>query len=508
MISASKWTVNICKNFATLTNMDSDVQNTELGSVIHCGNLSMKTTHPELFSLFSQAAPVVKIILKKDEKTSKAYAFVTMKSEEDVKKVIEKFNYFTLHDKQMIITTPSAKASYLPEANIFVKNLPPMLTSKDLNSIFKVFGTIISCKVVTDDKGQSKGIGFVQYSTVKAAHKAISSCKNAKISGYLLEVMPYGKPIKETKNSSEHGVPTFTNCFVKNFPINMSEETLKSILEKIGPVNSVYFPKEKFTSNSGYACVNFENPEDAVKAIEELHGKLTFDPEECGGCEFVPTSPFYIQKAEKRNVRVEALKKQVEKLGLEGKQFKKNLYISNIPDSFSQEEILEIFSQFGTVISIQVHKTNENSNKQYGYICYNSAEEAALAFEKLDGTFLDHNRLQISYYKNKDERIAEEDKSKARFSSKETSRSAGISKLVQSLVSTVERTASLYKKDWKVVDATTPFEFSHKIAKEFLLLSDDEVKEMISSSDILEQKIKSILEAKRKNAKPSREESL
>jgi polyadenylate-binding protein len=320
--------------------MDSDAPNTELGSVIHCGNLSMKTTHPELFSLFSQAAPVVKIVLKKDENTSKAYAFVTLKSEEDVKKVMEKFNYFTLHEKQMIITTLSAKASYLPEANIFVKNLPPMLTSKDLNSIFKAFGTVISCKVVTDDKGQSKGVGYVQYSSAKAASKAISTCKNAKIRGYLLEVMPYGKPIREAKPTSESSIPTFTNCFVKNFPINMSEETLKSILEKVGPVNSVYFPMDKFASNSGYACVNFENPDDAAKAIEELHGKLTFTEEECGGKQFIPHSPFYIQKAEKHKVRFEALKKQVEKLGLEGKQYKKNLYISNIPDSFSQEEIL------------------------------------------------------------------------------------------------------------------------------------------------------------------------
>lgn len=488
--------------------MDSDVQNTEFGLIVHCGNLSMKTTHPELFNLFSQVAPVVKIGLRKDENAGKAYAFVTLKSEEDAKKIIEKFNYFALHEKQMIITTYNAKANYLPEANIFVKNLPPMLTSKDLNSIFKVFGNIVSCKVVTDDKGQSKGVGFVQYSNAKAAVKAIASCKNAKISGYLLEVMPYGKPAKEPKAPTEPVVPTFTNCFVKNFPTNMSEETLKAILEKFGPVNSVYFPLEKFSSNCGYACVNFEKPEDAVKAIEALHGKLTFTSEECGGSKNIPSAPLYIQKAEKRKVREEALKKQVEKLELEGKQLKKNLYISNIPDSFSQEEILEIFSQFGEVISIQILKTNETSNKQFGYVCFNTPEEATVAFEKLDGTFLDHNRLQISYYRNKHERSAEEEKTKTKFASKENTRSAGISKLVQSLVSTVERTAPLYKNDWSVVEATTPFDFSHKIAKEFLLLSDDEVKEMISSSAILEQKIRDILDSKRKNSKSLPEESL
>ncbi|XP_077301521.1 uncharacterized protein LOC143922169 [Arctopsyche grandis] len=488
--------------------MDSDVQNIESGFMIHCGNLSMKTTHPELVNLFSQVAPVIKIGLRKKDSTSKAYAFVTLKSEEDVQKVIEKFNYYTLHEKQMIITTYSSTTKYLPEANIFVKNLPPMLTSKDLYLILKAFGTIISCKVATDDKGTSKGFGFVQYSTVKAAKKAISTCQNAKISGYVLEVMLYDKPIKEEKAEVVPVVPTFTNCFVRNFPAGMSEESLKTILEKVGPVNSIFFPLDRFSNPIGYACVNFEKPEDAISAIEKYHGTLTFTPEECGGEEFVPTSPFFIQKAEKKKVREEALRKQLEKLSLEGKQLKKNLYVSNIPDTFSEDEISQIFSQFGTVTSIQIRKTSTTSNKQFGYVCFNTSEEAALAFEKVDGTFLDHNRLQISYYKNKLERAADEQKPKIKFNGKDQMHSAGISRLVQSLVNTVERIANLYKNDWEVVEANSPSDFSHKIAKEFVLLPDDEVKEMISSSTILEEKIQKILDTKRKTINNQEKEKL
>lgn len=488
--------------------MDNDVQNSEPALTIHCGNLSMKTTHPELVNLFSQVAPVIKIGLRKKEATSKAYAFVTLKSEEDVQKVIEKFNYYTLHEKQMIITTYNTSPKYLPEANIFVKNLPPMLTSKDLNLIFKAFGTILTCKVATDDKGESKGFGFVQYSTAKAAKKAIATCQNAKISGYVLEVMPYDKPVKEVKAVVEPSAPSFTNCFVRNFPVGMTEDSLKAILETVGPVNSVYFPLDKFSSTFGYACVNFENPSDAVAAIEKFHEKLTFTPEECGGAQNVPNAPFFIQKAEKKKVREEALKKQVEKLTLEGKQLKKNLYISNIPESFSEDEISKIFSQFGKVMSIQIRKTNTISNKQFGYVCFNTPEEAALAFEKVDGTFLDHNRLQISYYRNKFERSLDEQKPKTKFNGKDQNHSVGISKLVQSLVNTVERIANLYKNDWEVVEASTPFDFSHKIAKEFILLPDEEVKEMISSSTILEEKIQNILDSKRKNINNQEKENL
>lgn len=57
--------------------------------------------------------------------------------------------------------------------NIFVRNLDPSVTTKALHDTFAQYGSILSCKVVTDMHGQSKGYGFVHYDTMEAAENAI-----------------------------------------------------------------------------------------------------------------------------------------------------------------------------------------------------------------------------------------------------------------------------------------------------------------------------------------------
>jgi len=59
-------------------------------------------------------------------------------------------------------------------ANIYVKNLDDNVDDEKLQQEFSRFGTIVRAKVMADDKGNSKGFGFVAFQNAEDATRAIN----------------------------------------------------------------------------------------------------------------------------------------------------------------------------------------------------------------------------------------------------------------------------------------------------------------------------------------------
>eukprot|EP01066_Platyproteum_vivax_P017023 Platyproteum_vivax@DN7279_c0_g1_i1.p1 len=57
--------------------------------------------------------------------------------------------------------------------NLYVKNLEDSIDDEKLREMFEEFGNITSSKVMRNDKGVSRGFGFVCFSTNDEAHKAV-----------------------------------------------------------------------------------------------------------------------------------------------------------------------------------------------------------------------------------------------------------------------------------------------------------------------------------------------
>lgn len=62
--------------------------------------------------------------------------------------------------------------------NLYVKNLEDTINDERLQASFSAYGTITSAKVMCDEKGRSKGFGFVCFSTPEEATKAVTEMNN------------------------------------------------------------------------------------------------------------------------------------------------------------------------------------------------------------------------------------------------------------------------------------------------------------------------------------------
>ena len=74
-------------------------------------------------------------------------------------------------------------------SKIYVGNLSFNVAEEALLSTFEKFGSVSSCKIITDrDTGRSKGFGFVEMSNSQEAEQAISGLNGNEMDGRQLKV--------------------------------------------------------------------------------------------------------------------------------------------------------------------------------------------------------------------------------------------------------------------------------------------------------------------------------
>ena len=121
--------------------------------------------------------------------------------------------------------------------NVFIKNLDKTIDNKAIYDTFSAFGNILSCKVATDDKGNSKGYGFVHFETEDAANTSIDRVNGMLLNGKIVYV---GKfiPRKEREKELGEKAKLFTNVYIKNFGEDFDDDKLKEMFELYGKITS------------------------------------------------------------------------------------------------------------------------------------------------------------------------------------------------------------------------------------------------------------------------------
>lgn len=151
--------------------------------------------------------------------------------------------------------------------NLFVKNLDKGVDNRALHDTFSLFGNILSCKVVTDDSGKSKGYGFVHFESDEPAMTAVERVNGMKIGAKEVFVGPFHKRAEHPCGK----VDNFTNLYLRDFPSSWREKQIEQVFSEFGTVTSTWLSADKLARP--FACVNYSDVAAAKAAVEALNGR-------------------------------------------------------------------------------------------------------------------------------------------------------------------------------------------------------------------------------------------
>jgi len=167
---------------------------------LYVKNLDPEMTQVEFEQLFAQFGAVTSALISVDEEgKSKGFGFVNYERHDEAQKAVDSLHDSEHYGRKIFVARAQKKAEREEElrrsyeqakmeklskyqgVNLYIKNLEDDVDDDKLRAEFEVFGAVTSCKVMRDDKGTSKGFGFVCFSTPDEATKAVAEMNNKMI---------------------------------------------------------------------------------------------------------------------------------------------------------------------------------------------------------------------------------------------------------------------------------------------------------------------------------------
>ena len=150
--------------------------------------------------MFEPYGMITSAVIQADEDgKNKGFGFVNFETHDQAAKAVEALHDNEINGKRLFVARAQKKQEREEElrrsfeaakmeklskwqaVNLYVKNIDDDMEDEKLRGEFEPFGTITSAKIMRDEKGHSKGFGFVCYSSPDEATKAIAEMNNKMI---------------------------------------------------------------------------------------------------------------------------------------------------------------------------------------------------------------------------------------------------------------------------------------------------------------------------------------
>ncbi|XP_056102714.1 polyadenylate-binding protein 1-like isoform X2 [Rhinichthys klamathensis goyatoka] len=277
-------------------------------------NMDESIDNKALYDTFSAFGNILSCKVVCDENGSKGYGFVHFETQEAANRAIDTMNGMLLNDRKVFVGHFKSRkereaelgAKAMEFTNVYIKNFGEDIDSEKLKTIFTEFGMTLSVCVMTDERGRSRGFGFVNFENHTDARRAVTEMNGKELNGRVLyvgraqkrlerqgELKRKFEQIKQERIQRYQGV----NLYVKNLDDGIDDEKLRKEFAPYGTITSAKVMTDGGHSR-GFGFVCFSSPEEATKAVTEMNGRI------------VSTKPLYVALAQRKEERKAILTNQ------------------------------------------------------------------------------------------------------------------------------------------------------------------------------------------------------
>ncbi|KAF2109542.1 RNA binding domain-containing protein [Lophiotrema nucula] len=170
-------------------------------------------------------------------------------------------------------------ASNPPNKTVYVGNLYYEVAEDQLKRVFGRFGPIESVKVIYDNRGLSRGFGYVEFGDLESAQSAVENLDMQVFEGRNLVVQFHRARTSTRKGDGPDGQnnPPAKTLFIGNMSFEMSDKDLNDLFRDIRNVIDVRVAIDRRTGQPrGFAHADFIDIASAMRAREVLAAKVIY----------------------------------------------------------------------------------------------------------------------------------------------------------------------------------------------------------------------------------------
>uniref|UniRef100_A0A0N4ZBH6 CUGBP Elav-like family member 2 n=1 Tax=Parastrongyloides trichosuri TaxID=131310 RepID=A0A0N4ZBH6_PARTI len=409
------------------------------------GQIPREWSESDCRKLFEEFGDVfqVNVLRDKSSQQSRGCCFVTYYTRADALKAQGSLhNMRKLPGMQFKVQMKPADGDNRNDRKIFVGMVPKFVESDEIKEHFNKFGTIEDCSVLKDSCGNSRGCCFVTFSTRASAAAAIKAMNGVKLQETWPNlVVKFADVQKDRQKGTKRPASRNTSSPVDNKRFNstnnlllnnmVTQQLIQNQIQALCQQTLLANPllaaqaqplllsqqanmlqNQASLSNQSKEAIsppikgspNLQN-NPSLNAFAVLQNQL--NPLLLSGAnQLLLGMPQITNLSNTANYAGAVNALSATKNEVAGSTSKGddgcNLFIYHLPQEFNDENLVQIFSKFGNLVSAKVFvdKTT-NLSKCFGFVSYNNPLSAQNAIQAMNGFQIGNKKLKVQLKKSK-----------------------------------------------------------------------------------------------------------